>query len=74
MTVPFEILLTQWLKALENPDMSPRLNSGRTADVGAVNCKCVVRFEVYSPRYSLPASGWFVRRPLEDVVSSEKCI
>jgi len=72
MTIPFEILLTQWLKALENPDMSPRFNTGRTADVGAFNWKCVVRFEVYSPRYSLPARGWFVRRPLEDVVSSEK--
>jgi len=74
MTIPFEILLNQWLKALENPDMSPRLNTRRTADVGEFNWRRVVRVEVYSPRYSLTARGWFVCRPLEDVVASEKCI
>jgi hypothetical protein len=73
MTIPFEILLTQWLEALENHDMSPQLNIERTADVGAFNWKCVVRFEVYSPRHFLTARGWFVRRPLEDILS-EKCI
>ena len=52
--------------------MSQRRNTGRRADVGAFNYRCMVRFEVYSPRYSVPVRGWFVRRPLEDGVSSGK--
>jgi hypothetical protein len=58
MTIPFEILLTQWLKALENPDMSQRLNTGRTADVGAFNWRCVVRFGALYQR----EAGLFVDR------------